>query len=268
MKCHRRILFSCLVLSLLVALPASARQGRDEAPDELLERLSAKQQRVLEQAEALQSLESFVEYGPGFTVSLDVDSARAAGFTEEILNLAQEMAVAQNEMLFGMREKKQRSVEGMGVDLPERKNLKQFLDTITAVEEVRSKGYLTPKFEAAIAGSHPCGNYAYPVPNATLAWFSMGLYTSRTAAASRLVQIGFHKTAGYVGTNDYTRGRSYSSIYGFCSSPRFRDHGLVNYVARGYDARVQYGECNPEVFSYGWPYWNWPSYCRWYHATH
>lgn len=87
-----------------------------------------------------------------------------------------------------------------------------------------------------------------------------------------LESMGFHKTAGYAcGANteykcatDYTRPRDYNGPYGHCDSPRFRDQGQV--VSGG--KRIQFGEPNPEIFSYQWPYWNWGSYVKWCHDNH
>jgi len=30
---------------------------------------------------------------------------------------------------------------------------------------------------------------------------------------------------------------------------------------------IQYGEPNPEIASYSWPYWNWGAYVSWWHSS-
>lgn len=116
----------------------------------------------------------------------------------------------------------------------------------------------------------PCGNKDYPVPNYTPSWLPFSGYPN---PGQTLINWGFHKTAGYACGQDplvtcdydYTRGRSYSGPYGVCSSPRFRDQGIV---VSSTSFNIQYGEPNPEILSYSWPYWNWGVYVQWWHNNY
>ena len=67
--------------------------------------------------------------------------------------------------------------------------------------------------------------------------------------------------------NDYTRDRSYYSNQGtgYCQYQRFRDQAIIT---GAYSAKIQYGEPNPEVTLYLWPYWNWGNYVQWWHNNH
>ena len=83
---------------------------------------------------------------------------------------------------------------------------------------------------------------------------------------------GYHLTASYASNNsdeyegdDYTRGRSYTSTYGYCGSPKFRYHGLVH---DSDTFSIQTPEPNPEIFNYWWPYLMWGPYVQWWHATY
>lgn len=116
-----------------------------------------------------------------------------------------------------------------------------------------------------VASVQPCGDWDHPVPAKAPPHVNYGPSPS-------FESMGFHKTAGYAcGANteyrcatDYTRARDYNGPYGHCDSPRFRDQGQV--VSGG--KWIQFGEPNPEISSYVWPYWNWGAYVKWWHDNH
>jgi hypothetical protein len=190
---------------------------------------------------------------------LDTEAALAAGFSGEVILLANEMVAYQNDLM--MTESK-KSHPPKAEKYPK---VKQFFDLATS--NLKSSENVPKGLAVAAAAIPPCGNWSYPVPNYTPAWSS---YTASNPA-NRLISIGFHNTAGYAcgyancSTADFTRGRSYAGPYGTCSSPRFRDHGRVT-GSTSYS--IQYGEPNPEVLAYSWPYWNWGSYVQWWHANY
>ena len=117
---------------------------------------------------------------------------------------------------------------------------------------------------AVASHTHTCGNQHNPVPNSPPTRY---YYTGNGTAYFNT--YGYHTTAGYAGGNyygtDYTKGRAYTSSYGTCSSPRFRNHGIV---ANANSYSIQFGEPNPEVLSYWWPYWSWASYVSWWHSIY
>lgn len=122
----------------------------------------------------------------------------------------------------------------------------------------------------SVPGVSPCGEYAHPIPSFTPTRVSQ---SPGYSIESFFGNLGFHETLGYAcgSTNyrcasDWTRGRSYfTTTYGTCSSPRFRDQGYETGTKTGW---IQYGEPNPEVTTYTWPYWNWQSYVQWWHSNY
>jgi len=253
MKTQKTLLIPLLLL--LTAAPALRAQPGGETANP---KLRQQQAELATTARQLEALESFVSFAPDRIASLDVAKARAAGFSEDTIKLAQEMVAAQNEMLQAMRNRRQ---DGAGIDLGGRESLTRFVTLATTIDLATSSGYIAPK-----AGStNACGTFDNPVPSTAGPRIPVGTYRTRQDAANGLYRLGFHNTAWYVGTADFTRGRSYFSQWGLCANPRFRDQGTIT---SSFLAQIQYGECNPEVFSYSWPYWNWPFYCRWWHSTH
>jgi len=190
---------------------------------------------------------------------LDTEGALASGFSKEIVLLASEMVAYQNDLVTAASKKAEPP------ELEKYSRLNQFFDLAT-LNSTSNKNSLSDS-PAAVAAIPPCGDWTYPVPNYTPSWTD---YTSSNPE-STLISLGFHHTAPYAcgygncSTADFTRGRSYTGPYGTCASPRFRDHGRIT----GSTAfRIQYGEPNPEILSYSWPYWNWGSYVQWWHNTY
>lgn len=254
--------FLVVLLLLLTAAPALHAMDDETARGAANPKLITQQAEFAATSRQLEALGPFVSFTQGRIAFLDVAAARKAGFSEETLQLAQEMIDAQNEMLEQMRNRPQGDRQPIGLSFADREELQRFLTLATQVDRAVSGGYIAP---LKAGSTNACGTFDNPVPLTAAPWSTVGVFRNRTDAGNYLVRLGFHSTAWYVGTSDYTRGRSYSSRWGVCSSPRFRDHGLVS---SRFEARVQLGECNPEVFSYSWPYWNWPSYCNWWHSTH
>jgi hypothetical protein len=213
---------------------------------------------------ALQKLEPYVHAFEQDGISLQELEAEAAlmnGFSEEVVFLAQEMVNYQNELALTVNIGEISDISQTEVLLDNYPRLKSFFDLATA----QSKETVSPNSEAEpLSSPHPCGNYAYPVPNYTPPWGGASSPNPRHALLSQ----GFNHTQSYAcgGGNcsewDFTRGRDYWGPYGYCSYPRFRDHGIIqSSTAYG----IQLGEPNPEIFHYSWPYWNWGTYVLWWH---
>lgn len=114
----------------------------------------------------------------------------------------------------------------------------------------------------------PCGERDHPVPDHNPPAEPQGTYDDPHAELRRR---GFHRTADYACdasahgcAGDYTRGRGYDGPHGHCPAPAFRDHARID----GDAITVQYGEPNPEVDRYDWPYPSWPLYVRWWHERY
>lgn len=195
------------------------------------------------------------------TQVLDTEAALAAGFSSEVILLANEMVTYQNDLVMA------ESKKSPSPKVEKYPRVKQFFDLATSNLTSGGNVSLDSVNVTAAASIPPCGNWTYPVPNYTPAWYN---FTSSNPA-NTLKSLGFHNTASYAcgygncSTADFTRGRSYTGPYGTCSSPRFRDHGRITGTT---SFRIQYGEPNPEVLSYSWPYWNWGSYVQWWHANY
>jgi len=208
-------------------------------------------------------LDHFVTFKGEYQV-LDVAGARSAGIADVIITLAQDVVEYQNRMREVVKAQDVKDVEELDIPLTEYPLLAEF-DAI--LQDYKPSGQVEP----LAPDTHPCGTYSHPVPNYTPPRPYIGWYTN---AHNTLVSWGFHQTAGYACGQDpfvpceldYTRGRGYSGPYGYCSSPRFRDQGSRN--AGNHDIWIQYGEPNPEIFSYSWPYWDWGWYVQWWHDTY
>lgn len=207
-------------------------------------------------------LDPFV-YSEGDRQILDSVGAHAAGIPDVIVALAQQVIEYQNRMR-ELSRAQSKDITALSLPLTEYPLLAQF-------EAMLQNFKPSAEIEPLAPDIHPCGTYSHPVPNYTPPRPYIGWYTN---AHNTLLSWGFHQTAGYACgqdpfvpcERDYTRGRGYSGPYGYCDSPRFRDQGTRDPANQ--DVWIQYGEPNPEVFSYAWPYWDWGWYVRWWHNTY
>jgi len=241
-----------VLLALLASSPltvASAQLGSDV--DQINQELAA--------------LEPYVHFASDGTSTLDARSARRDGFSEDIVSLAEEIVVFQNELVEIAAASGVDSVERITISLEQYPRLREFFE-LASQEATAEKSLNGP----SPLGVHPCGTYSNPVPNYTPPRYTFGPYADPEGT---LLSWGFHHTAWYACgqlppydcPNDFTRGRGYYGPYGYCSSPRFRDQGRTD--GSPYFT-IQYGEPNPEVHSYSWPYWYWGAYCFWWHQTY
>lgn len=213
----------------------------------------------------LQRLEPYVKYittNNGMRVqTFNAKAALKNGFSSEVVALAGEIVDYQNSLAKAGSLSKTGDVSDLQVPVQKGSRLAELFVAATNYDPANSSS------PAPLASVNPCGDWSHPVPNSTPSWSS---YTS-SKPETTLLSWGFHHTASYAcgygncSTSDFTRGRSYTGSYGTCSSPRFRDQGRIT----GSTAfKIQYGEPNPEIFSYSWPYWNWGAYVKWWHDNH
>ena len=187
--------------------------------------------------------------------ALDVEGALAAGISQDIVDLASEIVASQNEIVTRWHAWRTTGIPRTKIDLDDYPRVRELHNKATAEQRRRAEG---SRVEGRVEGSsngvvfasssHPCGNYDHPVPD-----HNPPRYQYTGDGETYFTTNGYHETAGYAGGYggvDYTKGRSYSGAYGYCSSPRFRNHGLIG-GSNSYS--IQFGEPNPEVLSYLWP---------------
>lgn len=122
----------------------------------------------------------------------------------------------------------------------------------------------------SLAVADKCGNYDYPMPAYTPTRYTI---SGQGNIETYFRNQGFHPTDKYACgmsglgqcPTDWTKSRSYSNALGTCTAPAFRNQGLETGTTTGW---AQYGEPNPEILGYGWPYWGWGSYVEWWHDTY
>lgn len=254
MKNLRRILILVLTLVLLTTMVTPVFASGSNYSD------------IGEITQALANLEPYVHYVVEVDIhsqTFDAVSALEDGFAEEIVLLAEEMVAYQNALTRAMAVSDIEDVTQIPLSKKQYPRLNKFLEA--ASKQLKSKDGFSPT--GSIDSAIPCGDWCHPVPNYTPSWVSF----SSSDPHNALHVLGFHHTAEYAcgygncSTHDFTRGRSYTGPYGTCSSPRFRDHGRI-WTSTTFG--IQYGEPNPEILSYSWPYWNWGSYVQWWHNTY
>jgi len=208
-------------------------------------------------------LAPFVSYEGEYQI-LDSIAARKAGIPDIIIALAQQVIAYQNHMRAISKAQNIDDITQIDIPLNEYPLLAEFEAMLMNYKPKEGEDLLAPS-------THPCGTYAHPVPNYSPPRFNLGWYEN---AHLTLLNWGFHRTAGYACggdpfvpcDRDYTRGRGYWGPYGYCSAPRFRDQGTRD--SANHNIWIQYGEPNPEIFSYWWPYWDWGWYVRWWHRRY
>lgn len=242
-----------VVMLALQVLPVSARESTQTSPGDI--------NQIVADLALLEPYVHYVKIKGAQTQALDTEAALAAGFSSDVILLASEMIAYQNDLILA------KSKKSNPPKVEKYSKVEQFFNLATS-NLIGNENISSDLAVAAAPAAIPaCGNWSYPVPNYTPAWYG---YTASNPE-SRLLSIGFHHTAGYAcgygncSTADFTRGRSYAGPYGTCSSPRFRDHGRIT-GSTSYS--IQYGEPNPEIHSYSWPYWNWGAYVQWWHANY
>jgi hypothetical protein len=190
----------------------------------------------------LAALEPYVHFASDGTSTLDARSARRDGFSEDIVSLAEEIVAFHNELVEIEAASGVHDVERIKISLERYPRLREFFE-LASQESTAEKSSNGP----SPLGVHACGTFSNPVPDYTPPRYTFG------------------QLPPYDCPNDFTRGRGYYGPYGYCSSPRFRDQGRTD--GSPYFT-IQYGEPNPEIYSYSWPYWYWDAYVFWWHQTY
>lgn len=260
MKIGNKVVFALMALLVSVATtiirPVYATANATQDVELSLEQVVQK----------LFELEPYVTYAEVNGVKQQVLNSTEAsknGFPDDVIILAEEMILYQNDLAKYAAENDNTDVSKLPVSVTKYPNLERFFEV--ASEQLRNR----VDEKSVLASVNPCGDWNTPIPDYTPGRISFTRSNPRTT----LVNWGFHATAGYACgadplvscANDYTRGTSYTSSYGTCGSPRFRDQGNVTGATSFW---IQYGEPNPEIHSYSWPYWNWGVYVRWWHQTY
>jgi hypothetical protein len=203
--------------------------------------------------------------------TFDKNSAQKAGFNRESLETFYQINEYNNELISDI--KQNFSNQSLINKYPlAKKYFKEAKDrynrgiftTFDYSKSTVSKGNMFEINTFADSSQNQCGTWGNPKPTSSAPWVTWYLSTSK------LSDWGYHPTAWYVGTNDFTRSKSWNT--GWCRTNSFREHAIIKdinkFVEQKYDGYSPNGEPNPEVDSYSWPYWNWPSYARWWHANY
>ncbi|UJW29864.1 hypothetical protein L3Q67_32210 [Saccharothrix sp. AJ9571] len=189
--------------------------------------------------------------------------AAARDVPYEIVLLTEDVVSANNFMMSQIA----RGVRLTDIDLSQFTLVTALLEDpeIAAAQAARPK-----TDELSLAALNACGEKVNPLPATNPKRVVAVNMKTKEQAEKYFRDTGYHPTihyacgAVYKCSHDWTRGRAYNSKYGHCASPRFRDHGVRDKHER---ATAQYGEPNPEVHSYIWPYPTWPAYVSWWHNT-
>lgn len=220
--------------------------------------------------EGLDSLAPYVSGLPGSQV-LDVDAASAAGIDSEMVALGAEVCASQNAAIANT----QGGARARSTTTYPR--LEHMHDVATAAAESARTGgaglsdQVVVGAVPAAASAHVCGNYDYPLPSSSPKRYTI---SGQGNIETYFTKQGFHPTAGYACgasnplshcASDWTQSRSYANALGVCAAPAFRNQGYETGTLTGW---IQYGEPNPEIAGYNWPYWNWGSYVQWWHNTY
>lgn len=237
------------------------------------EQVAAAKRRVTELNRKLRAVSPYVRMNADSTESINRTGALRAGHSPALVALATELIAYQNALL---RRARQIRYHGSlpSVALAEYPLVRNLFDVATAaaIREIRTTQPGRAERTALNLVAHPCGDWLNPLPTANPARTLQGPYRDVKVA---LRKSGYHPTAGYacgrsslvICRGDYTRDHRFTSRAGVCGGKRFRDQASPSSTLRGY-ARVQFGEPNPELASYSWPYWSWGAYVIWWHITY
>lgn len=261
-----------MLTATLLAVPTSASAAPDTSPgtgstQAAADReLAAARSGVARVDRELRDLSPFLQARDG-VLRLDRDAALRAGRSRAVVELGDELARYQNELIATARRTGESDITKIEISLDRYPKVDDLFTSATAraVERARGAG-ARPGDGLSLLLVHPCGDFDNPLPNFTPDRPIFGPFADPLAT---LLADGFHRTALYAcgeeGCNDFTRPTGFTGPLGFCAAPRFRDHGLIafNFVS------IQFGEPNPEVLGYilDWPYPTWPAYVSWWHDT-
>ena len=229
--------------------------------------------------------------GGYYSQSIDKDAAERAGISKKTFLLASEMLDYQNRLAFEAYRSETLDIPMVEVELREFPKVEELFEEATKkaeekeTEERRIDGLSLQIGPLRIGGAsvvtaasnslHPtsaaCGGFLNRIPDEDPPESWVPHQDPRNA----LLGAGFHRTSPKYAcrkrdcSRDYTRPRSYTSRYGTCKHPFFRNHGWVDTSENGYS--MQQGEPNPETAFTNpltWPYRSWGLYALWWHGVY
>lgn len=245
-KTIKAILF--VVLAVAVAIPAAST-------------VSAKEVYSSQQVDtALKEVQPFVTLDEKKIGTLDIQSAKEKGVSDESIKIASEFLNAQNNMIQRIHDNPN---QRMYLDETDYENFREYSESIRqgklqGEDPAKLLGIKFAYAEDVCGGS---GENPHPQPSTT----TSGPWASRTAAVSALPG-GYYLVPYYASYNygdDYHDPRTLYS----CTTDSFRYQSIV-YEDGGYWYHSEHhspGEPNPEVLAYTWPVWLWGGYVADWH---
>lgn len=208
--------------------------------------------------------------GSGEPVVFDSEAARAHGFSDDAIELGEQIADQTNAIVNQVTDAKELGwPHAIGLDMSGRPELHAFLTEASKRSQSQAlleaqESEVAPEVETMLlpGARFVCGYYPNPKPARAAPWRNY----SFADPARKLRQLGYHPTPGFAG-GGWTRPQTYQPL--FCGIGKFRDHALVSgntLREQNYKGRPG-GEPNPEIFP-PWPYADWPLYVLWWHRTH
>ncbi|NJN53840.1 MAG: hypothetical protein HC804_03225 [Anaerolineae bacterium] len=258
---HLILLLLCLIIAFIGISTAAAHNFENE--DTEVHFLSLSYELVL--------MEEFFHGGNGELVVFDAVTSQEKGYSEEAVNLAEELAAHTNALVLAandaLGDSKSVNTELSTISLEQFPAVKAYFAAATDFnknnESYGPEGWCSPQL-SDIACS--CGHWSFPRPFSAANWQQW--YSSNPVAS--LTSLGYHETANLFG-GGWTRPQTYYPSR--CGYNTFRDHALIvgstTVREQNYAGFTPRGEPNPEVLTSGpWPYLTWPSYVQWWHENY
>lgn len=301
-----RLLFSAFAIAGLSLFLPSVPLGDQSFSLGLLAQtspLELEQIDISEIANQIMALQKYMQVDNTTKIAtFDSQTAKKDGFSKSIIDLASELIEHQNALMREAAKQKLGDITQISVSEDSFPRLKKFHERLRERDRKKSSpssfiiesSHFNQRIASKILGkislsniefqkpldyknseiliaeltARACGDYSHHIPNYTP--YTTG-WTTTANPHTALGNLGYHKTAQYASYQgsygySYTKERSYTSSYGTCNFPVFRDEGKVNTTSTAY--RIQYGEPNPEVFNYNWPYPAWADYCKYWHSLY
>jgi len=212
--------------------------------------------------------------GDGIPVVFDSGTARAQGYSEQSIRLAEELTAYTNDLTrAAMKSKNPReaSVAKLNVETRQYSRMTTFFAQATKRNEAsisKEKGPSISAYGIIGIAEYECGSFLRPLPNRSA---TPKEHYSKDPAKT-LTSWGYHRTPNYAG-GGWTRPRTYK--WWVCGWNTFRDDAWTlirkpNFIQeQNYSGWTPNGEPNPEVWRSGpWPYATWPAYVAVWHKMH
>lgn len=215
-------------------------------------------------------------YGGGLDgnepVTFDVKAAQEAGFREESILLAADLATFSNQIVQTQKEAAASEGNGVGVD--------EFGEITTAgyprveafyqlatTSQATAPAVEAPNLLCSLSRHCTCGWYPWPRPSRS----ADRLTDEAENAENPLRARGYHPPPPHLGRLGWTRPQTYK--WYMCGWSTFRDNAWPlsskRFWEQNYSEWTPNGEPNPEVWRSGpWPYHTWPAYVFWWHQIY